>query len=96
MNQANYPICTRVLTLNKVYIFLCEMNTKFWVENMAGLVLMQISTSRQNRMSPLSSEWAMKPEGNGVKFLLASILFSFHRWKQGYLRLQQDKNLDFC
>lgn len=78
MNQANYPICTRVLTLNKVCIFLCEMNTKFWVENMAGLAIMQISTSRQNRMSPLSGEWAMKPEGNGVKFLLASILFSFH------------------
>lgn len=72
------------------------MNTKFWVENMAGLALMQISTSRQNRMSPLSGEWAMKPEGNGVKFLLASILFSFHRWEQEYLRLQQDKNLDFC
>ena len=39
------------------------MNAKFWCKNMAGILLMQTSTSRQNRMCPLSREWAMKAEG---------------------------------
>lgn len=51
MNQANYQICTRVLSLNEVCIFLCEMNAKFWYKNMAGILLMHTSTSRQNRIS---------------------------------------------